>query len=86
MYLHMHTVLFSLCLVLFFILEPAEVQSFSAHLKCHYKHTRFIFEKEEWPPDQSKHFSSLTMIHHKPEKGVCNSLMFTSLPYKKKLS
>jgi len=28
-------------------------------------HTRFTSEGEEWPPDQPKHFTCLSLIHHK---------------------
>ena len=35
------------------------------HLKDRYVHTRFVSEQEEWPPDQPKHFTNLTLIHHK---------------------
>ena len=37
----------------------------SDHLKSHYIQTRFTSEGGEWPPDQPKHFTSLTLIHHK---------------------
>ena len=37
----------------------------SDHLKSHYIQTRFSSEGGEWPPDQPKHFTSLTLIHHK---------------------
>ena len=37
----------------------------SDHLKSHYVQTRFTSEGGEWPPDQPKHFTSLTLIHHK---------------------
>ena len=37
----------------------------SDHLKSRYIQTRFISEGGEWPPDQPKHFTSLTLIHHK---------------------
>ena len=45
--------------------EVAHIQSHSEHLKSRYKHTRFITEQEEWPPDQPKHFTSLALIHYK---------------------
>ena len=37
----------------------------SDHLKSGYIQTRFTSERGEWPPDQPKHFTSLTLIHHK---------------------
>ena len=37
----------------------------SDHLKSGYIQTRFTNEGGEWPPDQPKHFTSLTLIHHK---------------------
>ena len=37
----------------------------SDHLKSHYIQTRFTSKGGEWPPDQPKHFTSLTLIHHK---------------------
>ena len=37
----------------------------SDHLKSGYIQTRFSSEGGEWPPDQPKHFTSLTLIHHK---------------------
>ena len=37
----------------------------SDHLKSRYVQTRFTSEGGEWPPDQPKHFTSLTLIHHK---------------------
>ena len=37
----------------------------SDHLKSGYIQTRFTSEGGEWPPDQPKHFTSLTLIHHK---------------------
>ena len=37
----------------------------SDHLKSRYIQTRFTSEGGEWPPDQPKHFTSLTLIHHK---------------------
>ena len=37
----------------------------SDHLKSRYIQTRFINKEGEWPPDQPKHFTSLTLIHHK---------------------
>ena len=37
----------------------------SDHLKSRYVQTRFASEGGEWPPDQPKHFTSLTLIHHK---------------------
>ena len=45
--------------------EPADVRSHSDYLKGRYKRARFTNEQEEWPPDQPKHFTSLTLIHHK---------------------
>ena len=45
--------------------EVVHIQSHSGHLKSRYKHTRFITEQEEWPPDQPKHFTSLALIHYK---------------------
>ena len=46
-------------------LEPADVQSHSNYLKGRYKHTRYVIEQEEWPPDQPKHFTSLALIHYR---------------------
>ena len=37
----------------------------SDYLKSRYVRTRFTSEREEWPPDQPKHFTSLLLIHHK---------------------
>ena len=37
----------------------------SDHLKSRYVRTRFTSEGEEWPPDQPKHFTCLSLIHHK---------------------
>ena len=37
----------------------------SDYLKSRYMRTRFTSEGEEWPPDQPKHFTSLSLIHHK---------------------
>ena len=37
----------------------------SDNLKSRYIHTRFTSEEEEWPPDQPKNFTSLSLIHHK---------------------
>ena len=37
----------------------------SDYLKSRYVRTRFTSEGEEWPPDQPKHFTSLSLIHHK---------------------
>ena len=37
----------------------------SDDLKSRYIQTRFISEGEEWPPDQPKHFTSLSLIRHK---------------------
>ena len=37
----------------------------SDHLKSRYIQTRFSNEGGEWPPDQPKHFTSPTLIHHK---------------------
>ena len=37
----------------------------SDHLKSRYIQTRFTSEGGEWPPDLPKHFTSLTLIHHK---------------------
>ena len=37
----------------------------SDHLKRRYVQTRFTSKGGEWPPDQPKHFTSLTLIHHK---------------------
>ena len=37
----------------------------SDRLKSGYIRTRFTTEGGEWPPDQPKHFTSLTFIHHK---------------------
>jgi len=35
------------------------------HLRSLYKHRRFISAKDEWPPDQPKHFTTVVLIHHK---------------------
>ena len=37
----------------------------SGYLKSRYVQTRFTSEGEKWPPDQPKHFTSLSLIHHK---------------------
>ena len=37
----------------------------SDHLKSRYIQTRFTSGGGEWPPDQPKHFTSMTLIHHK---------------------
>ena len=37
----------------------------SDHLKSRYIQTRFTSEGGEWPPDQPKHFTSMTLIHSK---------------------
>ena len=37
----------------------------SNHLKSHYVSTRFTSEGKEWPPDQPKYFTNLSLIHHK---------------------
>ena len=55
-------------IAVFLNLEPAEVKSFSKHLKQRYKYTQFISENEEWPPDQPKHFTALGMIQRKSER------------------
>lgn len=35
------------------------------HLRTLYKSTQFITAKDEWPPDQPKHFTTVVLIHHK---------------------
>ena len=47
----------------YFVLEC--VKEVSGYLKSRYIRTRFTSEGEEWPPDQPKHFTSLSLIHHK---------------------
>ena len=47
----------------YFVLEC--VKEVSRYLKSRYVRTRFTSEGEEWPPDQPKHFTSLSLIHHK---------------------
>ena len=49
--------------IFYIILEC--VVKVSDHLKSRYIQTRFTSEGGEWPPDQPKHFTSLTLIHHK---------------------
>ena len=56
--------------------EPTNVQSYSEHLKRHYKHTRFTTEQEEWPPDQPKHFTSLAFIHYRGGHTVREVIAF----------
>ncbi|XP_065899282.1 NLR family CARD domain-containing protein 3-like isoform X2 [Dysidea avara] len=41
------------------------VPTVTKHLRTLYKHTRFILAKDEWPPDQPKHFTTVVLIHHK---------------------
>jgi len=43
------------------------VTSLSENLQLEYKATRFITDKNAWPPQQSKHFTTLAFIYHKNE-------------------
>ena len=45
----------------------AAVASLSNHLERGYRATRFITDKNAWPPQQSKHFTTLAFIYHKNE-------------------
>jgi len=56
------------CYRIFLFLEA--VVKVSNHLKSRYIRTRYTSEGEEWPPDQPKYFTSLSLIHHKAEKEV----------------
>ena len=49
----------------------------SDHLKTGYIQTRFTSEGGEWPPDQPKHFTSLTLIHHKDGRSASEILTIT---------
>ena len=37
----------------------------SDFLKSYYKDTRFVCDENIWPPEQPRHFTSLTLIHYK---------------------
>ena len=53
------------------------VVKMSDHLKSGYIQTRFTSEGGEWPPDQPKHFTSLTLIHHKDRRSAREILTIT---------
>ena len=42
--------------------------SLADHLQRRYTETRFITDKDIWPPQQSKHFTTLAFIYHKNER------------------
>ena len=39
------------------------------HLHTMYKETMLITSKEEWPPEQPKHFTAVILIHHKNRRS-----------------
>ena len=49
----------------------------SDHLKSRHIQIRFTSEGGEWPPDQPKHFTSLTLIHHKDRRSTSEILTIT---------
>ncbi|XP_065913507.1 NACHT, LRR and PYD domains-containing protein 10-like isoform X2 [Dysidea avara] len=42
--------------------------SLANHLQTRYVMTRFNIDKDTWPPQQSKHFTTLAFIYHKNER------------------
>lgn len=43
----------------------AAITMVKKHLRTFYQKTQFISAKDEWPPDQPKHFTTVVLIHHK---------------------
>ena len=46
------------------------VYQLSSHVKAVYKATRFSVSKDLWPPEQSKEFTPLVLLHHEDEQNM----------------
>ena len=56
-------------LLSFKILHTEIVQSAIEHLQAEYKETRYVSSKDDWPPDQPKHFTSVALIQYKEKSS-----------------
>ena len=56
-------------LLRFKILHTDIVQPAIEHLQAEYKETRYVSSKDDWPPDQPKHFTSVALIQYKEKSS-----------------
>ena len=73
----MFYIIATLCNAGFFDIEPPEVKEASKYLKSLYKHTRYISDKNTWPPDQPKHFTDLAVVHCKDKLNKSETIKMT---------